>query len=162
MGRASSTLSPGHRHFAGQVTLQYLYILLFRIEICENFRYIYICDLDDFQTTELITEIELLEAEVMNHKHHVLSLYRSIFEQTISRTSSVQSSGISSPAHHIKQPPRKHPSVISNTFCSSNNFPLKPWHVLVTFKKDQSSQFQNKNFIPSTTSCSRQEKINEK
>ncbi|KAL1192533.1 hypothetical protein V5N11_012426 [Cardamine amara subsp. amara] len=104
------------------------------------------------QTKELIKEIELLEAEVANREHHVLSLYRSIYEQTISRAASEQSSCISSPAHHIKQPPRKHPSVISNTFCSSNTFPLKSWLALVTSKKDQSSQFQNKNFITSTTS----------
>ncbi|VVB08242.1 unnamed protein product [Arabis nemorensis] len=127
IGRASSSLSPGHRHFSSQ-------------------------------TKELITEIELLEAEVANREHHVLSLYRSIFEQTISRASSEQSSGISSPAHHIKQPTRKHPSVISNAFCSSKNFPLKPWHALKDFSrkssnKDQSSQLQDKNCVPSTTSC---------
>ncbi|OAO89581.1 hypothetical protein AXX17_AT5G45830 [Arabidopsis thaliana] len=136
MGRASSSLSPGHRHFAGQAN-------------------------------ELITEIELLEAEVTNREHHVLSLYRSIFEQTVSRAPSEQSSSISSPAHHIKQPPRKQdPNVISNAFCSSNNFPLKPWHAMVTLKdssrktskKDQSSQFQFRNCIPSTTSCSSQAK----
>ncbi|KAG7536076.1 hypothetical protein ISN44_As13g000470 [Arabidopsis suecica] len=137
MGRASSSLSPGHkhRHLTGQAK-------------------------------ELITEIELLEAEVANREHHVLSLYRSIFDQTVSRASSEQSSGISSPAHHIKQPPRKHPSVISNAFCSSKNFPLKPWHAMVTFKdsnkktskKDQSSQFQFRNCVPSTTSCSSQAK----
>ncbi|KAG7532356.1 hypothetical protein ISN45_Aa08g000480 [Arabidopsis thaliana x Arabidopsis arenosa] len=137
MGRASSSLSPGHRH-----------------------RHL------TGQAKELITEIELLEAEVANREHHVLSLYRSIFEQTVSRASSEQSSSISSPAHHIKQPPRKHPSVISNAFCSSKNFPLKPWHAMVTFKdsskktskKDQSSQFQFRNCVPSTTSCSSQAK----
>jgi len=122
------------------------------------------------QANELITEIELLEAEVTNREHHVLSLYRSIFEQTVSRASSEQSSSISSPAHHIKQPPRKQdPNVISNAFCSSKNFPLKPWHAMVTLKdssrktskKDQSSQFQFRNCIPSTTSCSSQAKVNE-
>ncbi|XP_024011059.1 uncharacterized protein LOC18016251 isoform X1 [Eutrema salsugineum] len=135
MGRASSSLSPGHRHFSAQAK-------------------------------ELITEIELLEAEVANREHHVLSLYRSIFEQTISRASSEQSSGISSPAHHMKQPPRKHPTVISNAFCSSNNFPLKPWHGLLTFKdlsrktskKNQSSQLQDKNCIPPITNYSSQAK----
>ncbi|EOA15309.1 hypothetical protein CARUB_v100261271mg, partial [Capsella rubella] len=139
MGRASSSLSPGHRHFAGQAK-------------------------------ELITEIELLEAEVANREHHVLSLYRSIFEQTVSRASSEQSSVISSPAHRIKQPPRKHPSVISNAFCSSKNFPPRPWHALVTFKDssrktykaDQSSQFQNKHSVSSTTSCSSQAKSHSK
>ncbi|CAG7862028.1 unnamed protein product [Brassica rapa] len=135
MGRASSSLSPRHRHFSSQAK-------------------------------ELITEIELLEEEVANREHHVLSLYRNIFEETISRASSKQSSVISSPAHHIKQPPRKHPSVISNAFCSSNNFPLKPWHAMVTFKdlsrkpskKDQSSQFQDNSCLPSIKSCSGQAK----
>ncbi|XP_010494969.1 PREDICTED: uncharacterized protein LOC104772024 isoform X2 [Camelina sativa] len=140
MGRASSSLSPGHRHFAGQAK-------------------------------ELITEIELLEAEVANREHHVLSLYRSIFEQTVSRASSEQSSVISSPAHQIKQqPPKRHPSVISNAFCSSMSFPTKPWHALVafkdtsrkTYKGDQSSQFQNKDCISSTTSCSSQAKSHSK
>lgn len=122
------------------------------------------------QAKELITEIELLEAEVANREHHVLSLYRSIFEQTISRASSEQSSSISSPAHHIKQPPRKHPSVISSAFCSSKNLPPKPWHGLVTFKdlsrktfkNDQSSHFQNKDYFSSATSFSSQAKVNEK
>uniref|UniRef100_A0A0D3E783 DUF547 domain-containing protein n=1 Tax=Brassica oleracea var. oleracea TaxID=109376 RepID=A0A0D3E783_BRAOL len=135
MGRASSSLSPRHRHFYSQAK-------------------------------ELITEIELLEEEVANREHHVLSLYRNIFEETISRASSKQSSVISSPAHHIKQPPRKHPSVISNAFCSSNNFSLKPWHAMVTFKdlsrkpskKDQSSQFQDNSCLPSIKSCSGQAK----
>ncbi|CAH8384203.1 unnamed protein product [Eruca vesicaria subsp. sativa] len=139
MGRASSSLSPGHRHFSSQAK-------------------------------ELITEIELLEEEVANREHHVLSLYRSIFEETVSRASSKQSSVISSPAHNIKQPPRKHPSVISNAFCSSNNFPVKPWHALVTFKdlsrkpsrKDQSSQFQDISCIPSIKSCSGQAKSHSK
>ncbi|XP_019095781.1 PREDICTED: uncharacterized protein LOC104760154 [Camelina sativa] len=140
MGRASSSLSPGHRHFVGQAK-------------------------------ELITEIELLEAEVANREHHVLSLYRSIFEQTVSRASSEQSSVISSPAHQIKQqPPKRHPSVISNAFCSSMSFPTKPWHALVafkdssrnTYKGDQSSQFQNKDYNSSTTSCSSQAKSHSK
>ncbi|KAJ4878058.1 hypothetical protein Rs2_43076 [Raphanus sativus] len=140
MGRASSSLSPGHRHFSSQAK-------------------------------ELITEIELLEEEVANREHHVLSLYRNIFEETISRASSKQSSVISSPAHHIKQqPPRKQPSVISNAFCSSNNFPVKPWHAMVTFKdlsrkpskKDQSSQFQDTSCIPSIKSCSGQAKSHSK
>ncbi|KFK31381.1 hypothetical protein AALP_AA6G104700 [Arabis alpina] len=139
MGRASSSLSPGHRHFSSQAK-------------------------------ELIAEIELLEAEVANREHHVLSLYRSIFEETISRASSEQSSVISSPSHHIKQPPRKHPSVISNAFCSSKHFPLKPWHALVTLKdfsrksskKDHSSQFHDKNYLPSTTNCLGQAKSHSK
>ncbi|KAM0880972.1 hypothetical protein ACQ4PT_033224 [Festuca glaucescens] len=68
IGRASSTLSPGHRHFPAQ-------------------------------TKELIAEIELLEEEIANREQHVLTLYRSIFDQCVSGPSSGQSSGISSPAH---------------------------------------------------------------
>ncbi|XP_022154828.1 uncharacterized protein LOC111021990 isoform X2 [Momordica charantia] len=93
MGRASSTLSPGHRHLA--------------------------------QTKDLITEIELLEEEVANREQHVLSLYRSIFEQCVSKPSSQQNSVTASPAHG-KHESRKHPSVISSAFCSSKKFPLGP------------------------------------
>ncbi|XP_052170650.1 uncharacterized protein LOC127786923 isoform X2 [Diospyros lotus] len=100
MGRASSTLSPGHRHFAAQ-------------------------------TRELIEEIELLEEEVANREQHVLSLYRSIFEQCVSRPPSEQSSVMASPAH-VKNEPRKHPSIISSTFCSSKNFPLRPFQALAS------------------------------
>ncbi|XP_010677054.2 uncharacterized protein LOC104892760 isoform X3 [Beta vulgaris subsp. vulgaris] len=93
IGRASSALSPGHRHFASQ-------------------------------TKELIAEIELLEEEVANREQHVLSLYRNIFEQCVSQPSSVQTSGMSSPAHK-KNKARKHPSIISSAFCSSKKFPLR-------------------------------------
>ncbi|XP_038686986.1 uncharacterized protein LOC119986493 isoform X2 [Tripterygium wilfordii] len=103
MGRVSSTLSPGHRHFA-------------------------------IQTKELISEIELLEEEVANREQHVLSLYRSIFENSVSRPSSQQSSDMSSPAHHIKLSSRKHPSIISSAFCSSKKFPLQPLQTLVSVK----------------------------
>lgn len=93
IGRASSTLSPGHRHFASQ-------------------------------TKELIAEIELLEEEVANREQHVLALYRSIFEQCVSRSPSEQNSGVSSPAH-MRNRARKHPSIISSAFCSSKTFPLR-------------------------------------
>ncbi|KAJ4838544.1 hypothetical protein Tsubulata_032875, partial [Turnera subulata] len=100
MGRVSSTLSPGHRHFATQ-------------------------------TRELIAEIELLEEEVANREQHVLSLYRNIFENSVSRAPSQQSSGMSSPAH-TKHTARKHPSIISSTFCSAKHFPLRPFQALVS------------------------------
>ncbi|KAK8520822.1 hypothetical protein V6N12_004749 [Hibiscus sabdariffa] len=100
MGRASSTLSPGHRHFATQ-------------------------------TQELIAEIELLEEEVANREQHVLSLYRNIFDNCVSRQPSEQSSGKASPAH-MKHTSRKHPSIISSAFCSSKKFPLRPWQALVS------------------------------
>ncbi|KAG5102433.1 hypothetical protein JHK84_047402 [Glycine max] len=79
MGRASSTLSPGHRHFTAQ-------------------------------TKDLIAEIELLEEEVINREQQVLSLYRSIFEQCVSRSTSQQSSAVASPAH-TRQGSRKHPKL---------------------------------------------------
>ncbi|KAL3331106.1 hypothetical protein AABB24_034753 [Solanum stoloniferum] len=98
MGRASSTLSPGHRHFAAQ-------------------------------TKELIAEIELLEEEVANREQQVLSLYRSVFEECISRPSSEQSLVRTSPAHN-KAESRKHPSIISSAFCSSKKFPLRTFQAL--------------------------------
>ncbi|CAN4077990.1 unnamed protein product [Withania somnifera] len=97
MGRASSTLSPGHRHFAAQ-------------------------------TKELIAEIELLEEEVANREQEVLSLYRSVFEECISRPSE-QSSVMTSLAHN-KVESRKHPSIISSAFCSSKKFPLHTFQAL--------------------------------
>ncbi|XP_050227973.1 uncharacterized protein LOC126677417 isoform X2 [Mercurialis annua] len=103
MGRVSSTLSPGHRHFATQ-------------------------------TKELIDEIELLEEEVSNREQHVLSLYRTIFEQSASRAPSEQNSGMASPAH-TKNASRKHPSIISSAFCSSKKFPLRPLQALVSINE---------------------------
>ncbi|KAG0449620.1 hypothetical protein HPP92_027284 [Vanilla planifolia] len=70
IGRTSSTLSPGHRHF-------------------------------NAQTRELIAEIELLEEEIANREQHVLSLYRSIFDQLA--PSSRQSSVVDSPHKRILQ-----------------------------------------------------------
>uniref|UniRef100_A0A803PMA2 Electron transporter n=1 Tax=Cannabis sativa TaxID=3483 RepID=A0A803PMA2_CANSA len=100
MGRASSTLSPGHRHFASQ-------------------------------TKELIAEIESLEEEVANREQQVLSLYRSVFEHSVSRPPSEQNSVVVSPAHP-KHESRKHPSIISSAFCSSKNFPFRPLQALVS------------------------------
>ncbi|KAI3707367.1 hypothetical protein L6452_25819 [Arctium lappa] len=83
------------------------------------------------QTKELIAEIELLEEEVVNREQHVLTLYRTIFEQCVSRPSSQQSSLLTSPAH-AKKESRKHPTIISSTFCSSNSFPFRNLHALST------------------------------
>lgn len=107
---------------------------------------------DLLQTKELIAEIELLEEQVANREHHVLSLYRSIFEQCASQPSSQQSSGVASPAH-MKHVPRKHPSIISGAFCSSKNFPLRPLRSLIssnnsekrTPRKDQALPLSRKN-----------------
>lgn len=116
MGRASSTLSPGHRHFS---------------EIAE--------------TKEIIQEIELLEKEVANREQHVLSLYRSIFDQCLSTAPSEQSSVMTSPAH-TKNEVKKHPSIISSTFCSSKKFPLHSLQVL-TSRRDSGK----KNMLQSKT-----------
>lgn len=104
IGRASSTLSPGHRHFPAQ-------------------------------TKELIAEIELLEEEIANREQHVLTLYRSIFDQCVSGPSSGQSSGISSPAHAksvSSRTRRRQSSIISSAFCSSKKLPLQPFHIMTT------------------------------
>ncbi|KAM0883133.1 hypothetical protein ACQ4PT_031824 [Festuca glaucescens] len=104
IGRASSTLSPGHRHFPAQ-------------------------------TKELIAEIELLEEEIANREQHVLTLYRSIFDQCVSGPSSGQISGISSPAHAksvSSRTRRRQSSIISSAFCSSKKLPLQPFHIMTT------------------------------
>ncbi|KAI3687220.1 hypothetical protein L1987_80914 [Smallanthus sonchifolius] len=84
------------------------------------------------QTKELIAEIQLLEEEVMNREQHVLSLYRTIFEQCVSRPSSAQGSVLTSPAHAIPKESRKHPTIISSAFCSSKSFPFWKFHDLST------------------------------
>ncbi|KAK3039497.1 hypothetical protein RJ639_028079 [Escallonia herrerae] len=85
------------------------------------------------QTKELIAEIELLEVEVSNREQHVLSLYRSIFEHCVSRPLSEQSSSLTSPAH-TKIESRRHPSVISRSFCSSKMLPLRPFQIEAAMK----------------------------
>ena len=84
------------------------------------------------QTKELIAEIELLEEEIANREQHVLTLYRSIFDQCMSGPSSGQSSGISSPAHtkNITTRARRQPSIISSAFCSSKKLPIQPFHIM--------------------------------
>jgi hypothetical protein len=86
------------------------------------------------QTKELIAEIELLEEEIANREQHVLTLYRSIFDQCLSGPSSGQSSGISSPAHtkSISSRTRRQPSIISSAFCSSKKLPLQPFHIMAS------------------------------
>ncbi|KAL0326569.1 UNVERIFIED_CONTAM: hypothetical protein Sangu_1734900 [Sesamum angustifolium] len=109
IGRASSTLSPGHRHFAAQ-------------------------------TKELIAEIELLEEEVATREQHVLSLYRSIFENCVSQPTSEHSSVVTSRAH-AKSESRKHPSIISSAFCSSIKFRLRKLDSLVTVNDSAKRSF---------------------
>ncbi|KAK4422902.1 hypothetical protein Salat_1872800 [Sesamum alatum] len=109
IGRASSTLSPGHRHFAAQ-------------------------------TKALIAEIELLEEEVATREQHVLSLYRSIFENCVSQSTSEHSSVVASPAH-AKSESRKHPSIISSAFCSSIKLRLRKLDSLVTVNDSAKRSF---------------------
>ncbi|WOK98713.1 hypothetical protein Cni_G07425 [Canna indica] len=106
IGRVSSTLSPGHRHFSAQ-------------------------------TKELIAEIEILEEEIANREQHVLSLYRSIFDQCSSQPTSGHSSGMTSPAHSKtgSATGRKHPTIISSSFCSSKKFRLQPLQVLASIRE---------------------------
>lgn len=74
----------------------------------------------------------MLKEEIANREQHVLSLYRSIFDECTSLPSSSQSSGVTSPAHAKV---RKHPSVISSAFCSSKKFPLQHFQVLTSIKE---------------------------
>lgn len=114
-----------------------------------------------FQTKELIAEIELLEEEVANREQHMLSLYRSIFEHCVSRPPSQQSSSVVSPAH-AKHASKKHPSIISSTFCSSKKFPLRPLQALVSIndygkrssKASNGQQFCGKSGIHFEKTCS--------
>jgi hypothetical protein len=99
-----------------------------------------------FQTRELIAEIELLEEEVANREQHVLSLYRTIFDNSASRPPSAQNSGKASPAH-TKHGSRKHPSIISSAFCSSKKFPLQPLQALVCMD-DRWKRFQKTSHTP--------------
>uniref|UniRef100_A0A0E0IWF4 DUF547 domain-containing protein n=1 Tax=Oryza nivara TaxID=4536 RepID=A0A0E0IWF4_ORYNI len=118
IGRASSTLSPGHMHFPAQ-------------------------------TKELIAEIELLEEEIANREQHVLTLYRSIFDQSASGASSGQSSGLSSPAHtkSISSRTRRHPSIISSAFCSSKKLPLQPFQIMTSVSESGRSKSMLKTKI---------------
>ncbi|XP_040384256.1 uncharacterized protein LOC102718872 isoform X2 [Oryza brachyantha] len=118
IGRASSTLSPGHMHFPAQ-------------------------------TKELIAEIELLEEEIANREQHVLTLYRSIFDQSVSGPSSGQSSGLSSPAHtkSISSRTRRHPSIISSAFCSSKKLPLQPFQIMTSVSEAGKSKSMLKTKI---------------
>uniref|UniRef100_A0A0E0BDQ0 DUF547 domain-containing protein n=1 Tax=Oryza glumipatula TaxID=40148 RepID=A0A0E0BDQ0_9ORYZ len=118
IGRASSTLSPGHMHFPAQ-------------------------------TKELIAEIELLEEEIANREQHVLTLYRSIFDQSAYGASSGQSSGLSSPAHtkSISSRTRRHPSIISSAFCSSKKLPLQPFQIMTSVSESGRSKSMLKTKI---------------
>jgi hypothetical protein len=101
------------------------------------------------QTKELIAEIELLEEEIANREQHVLTLYRSIFDQSASGASSGQSSGLSSPAHtkSISSRTRRHPSIISSAFCSSKKLPLQPFQIMTSVSESGRSKSMLKTKI---------------
>lgn len=179
MGRTSSTLSPGHRHFSAQVILCKCNVNVIDCNV-ETILTSYIQPFISrarwriytsfwLQTKELIAEIELLEEEVANREQHVLSLYRSIFEQCTSRPSSQQCSVVTSPAHS-KSESRKHPSIISSAFCSSKKFPLRTLQALATMndsvKRNSQSKTKHASFFSGKTeqhiqkSCSENAKVN--
>lgn len=106
-----------------------------------------------FQTKELISEIELLEEEVANREQHVLSLYRTIFDNCVSRPPSEQNSVMTSPAH-TKHGTRKHPSIISSAFCSSKKFPLRPLQALVSID-DPWKKFSKRSHPPPSSGKSK-------
>lgn len=118
------------------------------------------------QTKELIAEIELLEEEVANREQHVLSLYRGIFENCVSRPPSEQNSSMTSPAHP-KHESRKHPSIISSAFCSSKKFPFRPLQALVSIdgsgkrstKTGRVHLSNGRNDTDSVKSCSGSKKV---
>lgn len=169
MGRASSTLSPGHRHFAAQVLTLLVnaksecYPSVFRQLLQFSFPF----NVFSFnQTKELIAEIELLEEEVANREQHVLTLYRNIFENSVSRPPSEQNSSVASPAHR-KHETRKHPSIISSAFCSSKKFPFRSLQPLVsidssgkrTAKTDHAPLSTNKTDFDFGKNCSGHTKV---
>ncbi|RAL44489.1 hypothetical protein DM860_011766 [Cuscuta australis] len=96
MGRTSSTLSPGHRHFSAQTKE-----LIAEIELLED---------------------EVANRE----KHVLFLYRSIFEQCTSRPSSSEQSSVATSPAHSkTTESRKKHPSIISSAFCSSKKFPLR-------------------------------------
>ncbi|KAF3321246.1 hypothetical protein FCM35_KLT14499 [Carex littledalei] len=90
------------------------------------------------QIKELMVEIDLLEEEIANREQHVLSLYRSIFDQCISTApSSERGSSIASPVRSIKERPKKHPIVVSSAFCSSKKFNFRSFQIWGALSKQK-------------------------
>lgn len=89
------------------------------------------------QTRELLSEIAMLEEEVTNREQHVLSLYRSIFDQCIVVSPSTQNSNRASPAHP-KYEDKNLPSTLSRALCTPSKFP--PQHRRQVSASTQASQ----------------------
>ncbi|KAK1564671.1 hypothetical protein Q3G72_008471 [Acer saccharum] len=153
MGRVSSTLSPGHRHFASQTKE-----LIAEIELLEE-------------------EVANREQHVLYLYRNIFEncVSRPPSEQSSSMASpahappSEQSSSMASPAH-AKHVSKKHPSIISSAFCSSKKFPLRPLQALVsvndfgkrTFKTIDAPQFCGKMDVHFKKTCSDPVKAHEK
>lgn len=85
-----------------------------------------------------MVEIEMLEEEIASREQHVLSLYRSIFDQRKSTPpSSKQGSSIASPVRSIKERPKKHPIVVSSAFCSSKKLPFQYFQIWGGLSKEK-------------------------
>lgn len=85
-----------------------------------------------------MVEIDLLEEEIANREQHVLSLYRSIFDQCISTAaSSERGSSIASPVRSIKERPKKHPIVVSSAFCSSKKLNFSSFQIWGALSKQK-------------------------
>ena len=92
----------------------------------------------------MIAEIELLAKEFINREQQVLSVYMSVFEQCVSRSTSQQSSVVSSPAH-TRQGSKKFPlrtlqglvsnNDLRNKIFGSNHAPLSRGEGNNYFKK---------------------------
>lgn len=94
----------------------------------------------------------MLENEVANREQHVLSLYRSIFEQCVSGVPSAQCSGTPSPSH-TKIATKKQPHIISSAFCSSRKLSFQTFHLLSSIKDSGKTNrsFQSKIIRQPTT-----------
>ncbi|CAN1333636.1 hypothetical protein LINPERPRIM_LOCUS36105 [Linum perenne] len=114
MGRASSTLSPGHRHFASQAKE-----LIAEIELLEQ-------------------EVNNREQQVLSLYRTIFD--QCVTSKPSSGQQSSSTSTVPSPSHqhHPKQlssssnKKQHHPRIISTAFCSSKMFPLRSLHSLVS------------------------------
>ncbi|KAL3818219.1 hypothetical protein ACJIZ3_004124 [Penstemon smallii] len=115
MGRASSTLSPGHRHFAAQTKE-----LITEIEMLEE---------------EVANREQHVLSLYRSIFEHCVSRPASEHSSVVTSPAHVKSSTES----------RKHPSIISSAFCSSKKFPLRRLQSLATVSDSgKRSLFQSK------------------
>eukprot|EP01018_Ginkgo_biloba_P002562 Gb_33725 [translate_table: standard] len=96
-----------------------------------------------FVTRDLITEIAMLEEEVNDREQHVLSLYRSVFDQCRAGSPSKQYLNKVSPSH-VKYEGKRLSATISRAICTSNKFPPPQHrrHVSVSTQDSQNANMQ--------------------